>query len=258
MKISIITPSFNQGRYIEQAILSVREQGFDQFEHIIIDNCSTDSTREIVSKYPHVTFISEPDKGQSDALNKGFIRTQGDIIGWLNADDYYLPGAFRKVAEVFRTSSVDAIYSNVKFVNQNGEFIRNLKSHRPLRWMSLLYCYIQSTSFFFKKEIVTEGNLLEVNLHYSMDKEFFARLLFKGYKFRYINTYFAAFRWHESNKSKPTQDVNRKNLSEGLYIINKLLNTKLEASGFTSIVYRSAILFIAKPVRRFLVWSSNY
>lgn len=256
IKISIITPSFNQGDYIEQAILSVKDQGYDHYEHIIIDNCSNDTTKQIVSKYPHILFISEPDKGQSEALNKGFMRAQGDVIGWLNADDYYLPGAFKQVAEAFQHSGVDALYSNVKFVNQQSEFIRNLKAHRPLRWMSLLYCYIQSTSFFFRKKIVSEGNLLEVDLHYSMDKEFFARLLFKGYKFKHINAYFAAFRWHENNKSKPTKEVNRKNLLEGLYIINKILKTRLKPSQATSIAYKSAILFLAKPVRRILVWSS--
>ncbi len=258
IKISIITPSFNQGEYIEEAILSVKNQGYSPFEHIVVDNCSSDETKQIISKYPHVVFISEPDKGQSDALNKGFLRTQGDVIGWLNADDYYLPGSLEKVAAAFQHPGVDAIYSNVKFVNQQSKFIRNLNTHKPIRWMSLLYCYIQSTTFFFRKQIISEGNLLEVNLHYSMDKEFFARLLFKGYQFQHVRSYFAAFRWHENNKSKPTVEVNKKNLAEGLFIINKILNTRLRANKFTSIVYRTSIMLIAKPIRRILVWSSNY
>ena len=101
LKISIVTPSFNQGRYIENAIRSVLDQGYDNFEHIIYDNCSTDETLEVVAKYPHVKFYSEPDEGQSDALNKGFLKATGEVIGWLNADDLYCPGTFQKVNEIF-------------------------------------------------------------------------------------------------------------------------------------------------------------
>src|ERR1700755_1492305 len=94
MKISIITPSYNQGRFIEDAILSVLSQGYPDFEHIVIDNCSTDNTLDVLKKYPHVKWVSEPDRGQSNALNKGFGLSTGDVLGWLNCDDFYLPGAF--------------------------------------------------------------------------------------------------------------------------------------------------------------------
>ena len=93
-KISIITPSFNQGVFIEDSIRSVQEQNYPNFEHIILDGCSTDGTIEILKKYDHLIWSSEPDEGQSDAMNKGFNMASGDLIGWLNTDELYMPGAF--------------------------------------------------------------------------------------------------------------------------------------------------------------------
>ncbi len=101
LKISIVTPSFNQGIFIEEAIKSVLSQGYSDLEHIIVDNCSTDTTASVLARYPHLKVICEPDQGQSDALNKGFKAATGDIVGWLNADDKYLPGCFGKVSLAF-------------------------------------------------------------------------------------------------------------------------------------------------------------
>ena len=93
-KISIVTPSSNQGQFIAEAIQSVLDQGHQNVEHIIVDNCSNDETLKVLARYPHLKVICEKDRGQSDALNKGFKIAKGDIIGWLNADDLYLPGCF--------------------------------------------------------------------------------------------------------------------------------------------------------------------
>ena len=98
-KISIITPSFNQGSFIETTILSVLEQGYPNFEHIIVDGGSTDDTLAMLARYPHLTVISEPDQGQAEAVNKGLRRASGEIIGWLNSDDTYYPGALAGAAE---------------------------------------------------------------------------------------------------------------------------------------------------------------
>jgi len=96
MKISVITPSLNSGEHIERAIQSVLAQNYDNFEHIIVvDGLSTDNTLDILKKYPHLTWVSEKDSGQSNAMNKGFAMSSGEIIVYLNADDYFLPEAFR-------------------------------------------------------------------------------------------------------------------------------------------------------------------
>ena len=99
--ISVVIPSFNKAVFIEDAISSVIAQDYPKFEVIIYDNCSTDGTQEILQRYPFIDAVVEPDKGQCDAVNKGFARAKGEIIGWLNADDYFLPGVFERVVYHF-------------------------------------------------------------------------------------------------------------------------------------------------------------
>lgn len=103
-KISIITPSYNQRDYIEENILSVMAQNYHNFEHIIIDGGSTDGTIEILEKYPHLKWKSEKDEGQADALRKGFELCSGEIVGWLNSDDFYEPNIFLKIIEAYRSA----------------------------------------------------------------------------------------------------------------------------------------------------------
>ncbi|GAB4422660.1 MAG: hypothetical protein OHK0039_38810 [Bacteroidia bacterium] len=237
-KISIVTPSFNQGPYIEDAIRSVLDQGYPNIEHIIIDNCSTDQTAEIASRYPHVVFVSEPDEGQSDAINKGFLRATGDIIGWLNADDYYLPGTFGKVQQIMALPGVDGLYSNVRFIDKEGAFTRNLISHKVVRWLSLFHCYIPSTTFFFRREIIDRGLLIDKEMHISMDKDFFAKILYNGYKLQYVNDFFAAFRWHDSNKSLDTREVQNIRHKEGLIIFNRYSGRSYTVNDANVKIYR--------------------
>jgi glycosyltransferase involved in cell wall biosynthesis len=113
-KISIITPSYNQGKYIEDNIQSVLNQNYINFEHIIIDGGSTDNTVEILKKYPHLKWVSESDEGQSDALNKGLAMSTGEIIGWINSDDYYEIDIFHDVSGAFKDSSVQWVVGLLK------------------------------------------------------------------------------------------------------------------------------------------------
>jgi glycosyltransferase involved in cell wall biosynthesis len=101
-KISIVTPTYNQGQFIEHNIKSVINQKYPNYEHIIIDNCSTDQTIKILKKYPHLKWVSEKDKGQSDALNKGYEMDTGEIMSWKNADDYYLHSSFHVAVDHLR------------------------------------------------------------------------------------------------------------------------------------------------------------
>lgn len=252
IKISIVTPSFNQGKFIEDAILCVLNQHYPNFEHIIIDNCSTDETLDILKKYPHLRVVSEPDEGQSDAINKGFNMATGDVIGWLNADDYYLPDTFQKVNGWFTDENTDAIYSNVKFVNPQGEHLRNLTSHRPLKWLSLFYTFIQSTTLFFRRKVVDDNVMLDTGLNLCMDRDFYVRLLYGGYKLRYVDDYFAAFRWHESNKSLATHKTRKDSIVEYIQIVNKNTKYKLKPSDFNIYMFDKVVEYIAKPVRKCL------
>src|SRR5688572_1037654 len=100
--VSIVTPSLNQGRYLDEAIRSVQGQDYPRLEHVVVDGGSTDETLDVLRRHPHLRWVSEPDGGQSDAVNKGFRLARGEIFGWLNADDYYLPGAVAAAVAVLR------------------------------------------------------------------------------------------------------------------------------------------------------------
>ena len=209
MKISIVTPSFNQGAFIAEAIESVLAQQDANVEHIIVDNCSTDNTLEVLSRYPHLKVVCEKDQGQSDALNKGFKAATGDIVGWLNADDRYLPGCFDHIRDAFdRRSELDIVYGDYRLVDGKGVLIRVRKELGfdmfMLKYLHVLY--IPTTSAFFRRKVFDEGNFLDINYHYAMDYEFFLRLAIQGYKFGHVSALMADFRWHEDNKSnKNTQ-----------------------------------------------------
>ena len=126
MKISILTPSYNQGEYLEQNILSVLNQNYDDFEHIIIDGGSTDDTISVLKKYPHLKWVSEKDEGQADALNKGLRIASGDYVGWLNSDDYYEPNIFQTVVKYFENFDADWVIGNSTYYQQyNGSYFVN-------------------------------------------------------------------------------------------------------------------------------------
>lgn len=239
-KISIVTPSFNSAKYIEDCIQSVLNQNYPNFEHIIIDGGSTDGTVEILKKYPHLKWISEPDEGQSDALNKGFKMASGEIIGWCNSDDVYLPGTFEKVVNIFLSeSNIDGIYSSLYLGDKDLNITRKLKSHKPIKWLSLFHCFIPSATFFFKRKIIDEGIMIDISKHITMDKDFFSKILFKGYKLKYINDYFAVFRWHDKNKSLNTNETLRIRLKEGVELLNRYSKLKLPQNRLGYIIYKN-------------------
>ena len=121
--VSIVTPSYNTGKYIRDTIESVLSQGYPNFEHIIYDGGSTDETIDILKEYPHLIWFSESDRGQSHAINKGLDKAKGDIIGWLNSDDYFLPGTFSKIMEVFiNNPELDAIFGDINIVDNEDNF----------------------------------------------------------------------------------------------------------------------------------------
>lgn len=206
VKISVITPSYNQGRFIADAIESVNNQDYPDKEHIIVDAQSTDETLDVIKRYahlPHLKWISEPDKGQSDAINKGFKMASGDVVAWLNTDDYYLPETFSKVANFFSQSpETDVIYGDTLLVDEAKSPLRVKKDHAFDYGVLLYYgCYIESTTTFFRKVIIDTNHLIDISYKLCMDYEYFVRLSKLGYQFKYIPAALAAFRWHETNLS---------------------------------------------------------
>lgn len=175
---SVITPSFNQGAYIEGCIESVLAQGDRDLEHIVIDNCSTDETPAILSRHPHLRVISEPDRGQSDALNKGIAAARGTVICWLNSDDRYEPGAFQLVRREMKNHAV--IFGDTReiFFDGRGERIQLAKFDRRedlLRWWDRSTNLLQPAVFFTRETAEKAGPLRE-DLHIVMDLEYWWRL----------------------------------------------------------------------------------
>jgi len=201
--LSVITPSYNSAEFIEEALLSVARQEGVTVEHIVVDGASTDGTLEIVRRYPRVQCISERDRGQSDAINKGFLRATGELVGWLNADDYYLPGGLAAIARAAQQHpEADVIYGDCVFVDRGGRLVRSKVEHEFDRAVLLYFgCYIPSTSTFFRRRVIDSGLLLDCDYRVCMDFEYFVRLADAGLKFHYLPQFIAAFRWHGCNVS---------------------------------------------------------
>lgn len=201
--LSVITPSYNSAEFIEDAILSVSRQSNVSAEHIVVDGGSTDGTLEILKRQDQVKWSSESDRGQSDAINKGFLRASGALVGWLNADDYYLPGGLATIAKAAEEHpEADVIYGDCVFVDREGKIVRSKVEHAFDRSVLMYFgCYIPSTSTFFRRRVIDSGQLLDCEYRVCMDFEYFARLAYQGFIFHYVPRFIAAFRWHDSNVS---------------------------------------------------------
>lgn len=207
---SIVTPSYNQATFIEEALLSVSRQGRDNVEHLVMDGASTDGTLAVLrqhaerSRGAHVRWRSEPDRGQSDALNKGFNRATGEIIGWLNSDDRYRSGCFEYIAQVFQQHpDVDFVYGDYTWIDQQGRIFR-IRREIEFSYFVLLHHrvpYIASTAAFFRRRILEDGHRLDEDLHYAMDYEFFVRLAARGYRFLHVPAILADFRFQPASKT---------------------------------------------------------
>jgi glycosyltransferase involved in cell wall biosynthesis len=204
LKFSIITPSFNQARFLTDCVESVLSQTGVDFEHIVTDAGSSDETRDVLERYPHLQWTSEPDAGMSDGINKGFLQASGDWVMWLNCDDYLLPGALTTVADFIRShQEADVVHGDCIYVNADKTLIRR-KYDTPVDEWDFLFvgCCIPSTSTFYRREIIAAGHLLDVELRNCMDWEYFLRLHRLGYRFGYVPEALAYFRWHEESTTK--------------------------------------------------------
>jgi glycosyltransferase involved in cell wall biosynthesis len=208
--ISIVSPSLNQGVYIREALDSVRMQDYPPIEHLVIDGGSSDCTLDILRSrdgtavWEYLHWRSEPDRGQSDALNKGFLAARGDVIGWLNSDDRYRPDCFRHVAREFADNpDVDIVYGDSTWIDSAGRVL-TIRRETPFRPFILRYhrvLCIPTASLFFRRRIIDAGHLLNEDLHYAMDFDFLVRLALAGYTFRHIPRLLADFRVHPKSKS---------------------------------------------------------
>jgi glycosyltransferase involved in cell wall biosynthesis len=204
MDFTIVTASYNYGRYIGECLDSVAAQEGATLEHLVMDAGSKDDTAEVVARYPHATFFQEPDKGMCDGINKGFLRAKGEWVIWLNADDRLKPGALAAVKDFAeKHPEADVIFGAWDFVDADGKFERRM-SLFPFRRLMLAHlgCYIGSTACFLRrKTVIDEGFLLDLEYRICMDGELYARLAKAGKRFQYFPCVLADFRRHGENLS---------------------------------------------------------
>jgi glycosyltransferase involved in cell wall biosynthesis len=203
LRFSIITPSYNQADFIEQNILSVINQGYDNYEHIVVDGGSSDNTVEILKKYHHLRWVSEKDKGQSDAINKGLKMATGDIICWINSDDELADNALNIAAGYFEQHSDKVAVSGARIdIDATGKVIKEVAS-RKYFFEHLLNIDkdVCQPSTFIRKSVFDEVGLLRTELNYAMDYELFLRITQK-YEIDNIAEPLARFRWHDESKTE--------------------------------------------------------
>jgi glycosyltransferase involved in cell wall biosynthesis len=212
-KISIVTPSFNQAAYLEEALRSVKNQGYPNVEHIVVDGASTDGSVEVLRRHAsrpgweHLRWLSEPDRGQSEALNTGFRMATGDIVGWLNSDDRYRPKCFAHVVSTLtQMPATDVVYGDYVWIDVAGNCLQ-VRKEIEFSLFVLAYhrvLYIPSTATFFRRSVLEDDNLIDTQYQYAMDYEFFLRLALMGYRFCHIPQLLADFRWHSESKTGKT------------------------------------------------------
>ena len=204
LKVSVVTPSYNQGRFIERTIQSVLSQQFDgSLEYLVMDGGSRDETVPILRRYGDcILWVSEKDNGQGDAVNKGIRRSHGEIIGWMNSDDIYYPGAIHAACEFFAAHpEIDVIYGNANHIDEHDQV---LEPYPTEDWDFERFkerCYICQPAIFLRRSIVERVGPLDPRLYFCMDYEYWIRLALAGARFSRVDHLVAGSRMYATNKT---------------------------------------------------------
>ncbi len=204
LKISVVTPSFNQGNFIERTIQSVLGQNYPRLEYLVMDGGSSDGTLEILQQYQaHLRWVSEPDGGQAAAINKGFRQATGDIVCWLNADDEFMPGALLQVADYFsQHPEAKLVYGNAETIDQAGRSYGRRGNVKATNFTELVSQgdFIVQPAAFWRAELLAEVGLLDESLRYCLDYEYWLRVAQK-YPLHYLPVSLARERFHPQAKT---------------------------------------------------------
>jgi len=208
-RVTIVTPSFNQAPYLEATIQSVLSQDYPEIEYFIMDGGSTDGSLEIIRKYEDrlAGWVSEPDKGQTDAINKGFARATGDVLAWLNSDDTYEPGAVRQAVELMaQHPQISMIYGDCNYIDETGRVIGRFRAAQTdYRRLRQGYVHIPQQASFFRADLVRQVGQLDPTFYFAMDYDLWVRLA-KIAPPLYVPQLWANFRLHRDAKTITADD----------------------------------------------------
>ncbi len=212
-RVTIVTPSLNQAAFLERTILSVLNQGYPNLEYLVIDGGSTDGSREIIKKYEkHLSYwVSEPDEGQSQAINKGLRRATGEWVAFQNSDDVFLPGAFKAFAEAFeKNPDAEALYGDILLIDSEDQ-VEEVWLTAPTRfWLQVAFPgQVHNQALFWRRSLLDRIGFLREDLHFCFDYEYFLRILAFTSKVRHIDRYLGAFRRHAAAKTSTIPQVAR-------------------------------------------------
>jgi glycosyltransferase involved in cell wall biosynthesis len=206
--VSIITPSYNQGQFLEATLCSVLEQDYPRLEYIVIDGGSTDDSPQIIEHYASrlAYWESQADRGQAHAINKGLQHARGDILGWLNSDDLLLPGAVSRAVQVFTEyPQVDVVYGRLERIDASGRLLPTplLPKDRVDFDLSQVLgeCVVNQPGSFWRKRVMEQVGVLDEELHYSLDYEYWIRLALAGARFMHLPDTVARFRLSSGSKT---------------------------------------------------------
>jgi len=202
--VSIVTPSFNQARYLEATIQSVLSQDYPHIEYLIVDGGSNDGTVDVIKKYESklAWWMSEKDKGQTDAINKGFARARGEVLAWINSDDTYEPGAISAAVRYLQEHpNLGMVYGDCNFINEDGRVIGKFGSAQTsYRLLRQGYAHIPQQTMFFRADLWEQVGPLDPSFYFAMDYDLWTRIAARS-EIKYVPQTWANFRLHTSGKT---------------------------------------------------------
>lgn len=203
-RVSIIVPSFQQGHLIRQTLDSILTQGIGDLEVLVVEGGSSDSTVSVLQTYgDRIQWVSERDRGQTHAINKGFARARGEIVAYLNSDDTYEPGALGRALAVFEAEAgVDFVYGDANLIDETGRLIRATQAvDFDIGILTYDHNYICQPASFWRRRVLDMAGPFDESLYFLMDYEYFLRLAHLGFRFKHLRVPLANLRLHASCKT---------------------------------------------------------